>query len=188
MTEKIAFASFEEMHSHLKGIVERYAFYLTSSRQNVEDTAQDIFIKVWMNWARLSNLPMDELEDFIYVMTRNYLFNISKKEKVKRKRIRYYCESVSEVYFHDEVLLAEGFGIYQQAIQKLSTKEKQVYGYFEKDYLRGQIAATLGRSQNTVNNQLNSAFKKVRRHLNKNFDLNVSEDARYRIYSPASLN
>jgi len=188
MNEKIAFDSFEEMHSHLKGIVERYAFYLTSSKQNVEDTTQDIFIKVWMNWTKLNNLPLNELEDFVYIMTRNYIFNISRQERVKRKRIRYYVESFSEAYQHDEILLAEGFEIYRQAIEQLPAKEKQVYLYFEKDYRRCEIAATVGRHENTVNNQLNAAFKKVRRYLNKNFDLSVSEDARCKIYSFASLN
>jgi RNA polymerase sigma-70 factor (ECF subfamily) len=188
MNEKMAFDSFEEMYSHLKGIVERYAFYLTSSRQNVEDTAQDIFIKVWLNWPKLSGLPLNELEDFVYIMTRNYVFNVSRRKRVERKRIRYYIENISDVYFHDDVLLAEGFNIYRQAIEQLSTKEKQLYLYFEKDYRRCQIAATVGRPKNTVNNQLSSAFKKVRRYLNKNFDLNINEDARCKIYSFASLN
>lgn len=188
MNEKIAFDSFEEMHGHLKGIVERYAFYLTSNKQNVEDTAQDIFIKVWLDWPRLSGLPMDELEDFVYIMTRNYLFNVSRRKKVEKKRIRYYVESNSEVHFHDAVLLAEGFEIYRQSIEQLSAKEKQVYLYFEKDYRRCQIAASVGRSEHTVNNQLSAAFKKVRKYLNKNLDLNLNEDSRYRIYSLASLN
>jgi RNA polymerase sigma-70 factor (ECF subfamily) len=188
MNEKITTVPFEEMHRHLKGIIERYAFSLTNSRYNVEDTAQDIFVKVWMNWSKLRDLSKEELEDYVYVMTKNYILNIAKRKRNERRYIEYYVASISATCVHDEILIAEGFKIYKQAIEKLSPKEKQVYHYFEKDYCRCEIAACVGRSENTVNNQLHAAFKKVRKYLNKNFDLNVDEDARCRIYSLASLN
>lgn len=179
---------FKNVYHAFKEIIERYAFYLTSSRQNVEDTTQDIFLKIWLHWPKLGNLSKEELEDYVYTMTKHYIINVSRRKKSERKYIAHYLERISETYVHDEILLAEGLKVYRQAVEQLSTKQKQVYLYYEKDYRRVQIAASMGRSENTINNQLNAAFKRVRKYLNKNFDLNIHEDARSKIYNIASLN
>lgn len=187
MNEKIYAIAFESLHGHLKGLIERYAFYITRSRRNVEDTAQEIFLRLWQRWPRLSELTTGELEDYIYVMTRNYLFNEQKVVKRGRAYYSYYKHCVSECCWHDDIILKDGFFIYRKAVKGLPVKENTVYSFFEDDYSREEIAKLVGRSPNTVNNQLRTASQTVKESLNKNFDLNIGKDGRRKIWR-SSLN
>jgi RNA polymerase sigma factor (sigma-70 family) len=188
MNEKKFSVPFDARHGHLKGVIERYAFYLTGSRQNVEDISQDIFLKLWLKWSRLCELDEEELEDYVYVMVKNQVLNKGKRTIVKRKYFEYYKTTNSETSWHDDVLLADGLRVYKAAVDCLPPKERRVYMFHDIDYDRSQIAAVVQRSENTVNNQLNSAFKTVRTFLNKNFDLNIVGDGRRKLWKPASLN
>jgi RNA polymerase sigma-70 factor (ECF subfamily) len=125
--EKIHTVPFELLHDHLKGMIERYAFFRTRSRQNVEDTSQEIFLKLWQKWPRLSGLPQAELEDYIYVMTKNYLVNERRSVTRQRKYIGQYAAWASNFYLHDELIIKEGFTLYGEAIRHLPPKERVVY-------------------------------------------------------------
>jgi RNA polymerase sigma factor (sigma-70 family) len=179
---------FEKKHARLKGLIERYAFYLTGTTQNADDIAQEIFIKLWLQWDRLKNLDEDNLEDYVYVMVRNYIINTGKRKSTARKYTQYYLKSCSDSYLHDEVLLCEGFKLYQEAVNLLPPKERLVYQFHVADYSRYEIAATVQRSENTIDNQLGSAYKSVRCYLNKNFGLNIRESGRKKCWKMAALN
>lgn len=187
INEKIHNVPFEVLHGHLKGVIERYAFYMTRSRRYVEDTTQEIFLRLWLKWSRLSELTTDELEDYIYVMTRNYLINEQKAAKRGRAYSSYYTHCVSECCWHDEAILKDGYFIYKKAVKELPFKEKAVFMYFANDYSREEIAQIVGRSPNTINNQLRSASQAVKESLNRNFDLNIGKDGRHKIWR-SSLN
>lgn len=170
---------FEKKHDRLRGIIMRYAFYLTRTTQNVEDIAQEIFIKLWLQWNRLKNLAEGELEDYVYVMVKNYIINTGKRKTTARKYTQYYLTNGSDRCHHDEVLLWEGFKIYHEAVKLLPPRERLVYQFHVADYNRCEIAATVGRSENTINNQLSAASRSVKSHLNKNFGLNIRENKKY---------
>jgi RNA polymerase sigma-70 factor (ECF subfamily) len=187
LNEKIHTIPFNALHAHLKGMIERYAFYLTRDKQNIEDISQDIFLKLWLKWPRLSGLDEAELEDYIYIMVKNHVVNIGKKIVVKRKYLNYYKAAGSETCWHDEVLLADGLRVYRAAINCLPPKERKVYQFHDIDYDRSQIASIVQRSEHTIRNQLWSASKTVKTFLNKNFDLNIQEDGRRKLWK-VSLN
>ena len=186
--EKAHTIPFKIIHDHLKGIIERYAFFLTGSKQNVEDTSQEIFLRLWQNWPRLSELTAGELEDYIYVMTRNYLLNERRATARQRKYTGQYMGSGSDFYWHDELIIKEGFTLYKKAVMQLSPKERAVYMFYEKDLNREQIAGLVQRSYNTVNNQLHSALQHVKTYLNQNLDFNIDKDGRRKLWKLSSLN
>lgn len=188
LNEKRHTVPFDALHAHLKGIIERYAFYLTRERQNIEDITQDIFLKLWLKWPRLSELDEAELEDYIYIMVKNQVVNMGRKIVVKRKYLNYYKSASSETCWHDEVLLADGLRVYRAAVNRLPPKERMVYMFHDIDYDRSRIAAIVQRSEHTISNQLCSASKTIKTFLNKNFDLNIQEDGRRKLWKVASLN
>lgn len=178
---------FEKMHLRLKGAIERYVFYLTGKKHETEDIAQEIFIKLWNDWGRLAEMKMDELEDFIYVMVRNYIINEQRKSRRKfRRRFRQYLDTRCDWYLHDEIVFAEGVQLYHQAVNKLPERMKIPYLYYEDDYRSDEIAATINRSVYTVNNQLTSAYKSVKEYLNKTYGINFR--GRRQLWKPESLN
>jgi RNA polymerase sigma-70 factor (ECF subfamily) len=186
INKKVHTVSFELLHGQFKGIIERYAFFLTRSRQNVEDTSQEIFLRLWQNWPRLSELAESELEDYIYVMTKNYLTNERRAVIRQRKYLGQYTGWSSDYYFHDEVIIKEGFSVYKKAVMQLSPKERVVYLFYEKDFNREQIAGLVQRSYNTVNNQLRTALQNVKMYLNQNLDFNIDRDGRRKLWRLSS--
>lgn len=188
MNEKIDTVPFEKLHGHLKGVIERYAFFITRRKQYVEDTAQEVFIKLWMKWPRLSKLTVDELEDYVYVITRNLLINEQKLAERNRKHFLNYSVCASESCWHDQVLMNEGFSIYRQALKQLPFKESAIYFLYENGNSREQIAAIVRRSANTVNNQLYSASQTVKKSLNKYFDFTIELEGRRKHWKELVMN
>ena len=179
---------FEKKHDRLRGIIVRYAFFLTGTTQNAEDIAQEIFIKLWLQWARLKNLAAGELEDYVYVMVKNYIINTGKRKSTAKKYTQYFLKNCSDQCVHDEVLVWEGFKIYNEAVDLLPPRERLVYQFHAADYSRYEIAATVGRSANTINNQLSAASRSVKNHLNKNFGLNIREKGSKKYWKMEALN
>ncbi len=188
INEKVHAVPFGTLHGHLKGVIERYTFYFTRSKQYAEDTAQEVFIKLWMKWPRLSELTTAELEDYIYVMTRNQLINEQRGLKRKKKYLSQHTACAAQCCWHDEVAVNEGFGVYQEAVNKLSLKEKAVYFFYKNGYSRKQIAELVQRSPHTVNNQLRSASQNVKESLKRYFEFNIEMDGRRKLWRAAALN
>jgi len=184
--------TFESMHLKLKKPIEQYVFFLTGIRQDSEDVAQEVFIKLWINWAKLQTMNEDELKDYIFITIRNHLINEKKyKSRPKRNKKQFLIEYVSTnpgYYLHDEILISEGFKQHQQAIDRLPKKERLVYLYHADDYHAGEIAKKLNRSECTIQNQLSAAYKRVKTYLNKNYDWNLRESGRRNYWKHASLN
>ena len=186
--DKTLTVPFDAMHRRFKRVVEGYAFYLTGSRQHIEDISQDIFMKIWVKWPQLSEMDEDRMKSYIYAMVRNEVINRSRKTISQRKYSSYYKAVGSDTYWHDDVLLDDGFRVYRAAIERLPVQERRVYSFYDVDYDRCQIAAIENRSANTIRNQLHSASKTIKAFLNKNFDLNISADGRRKFWKGTSLN
>jgi RNA polymerase sigma-70 factor (ECF subfamily) len=179
---------FSTLHTRFKKVVEGYAFYLTGSRQHIEDISQEIFMRIWLKWPQFSQMEQGRLEGYIYAMVKNEVINRSRKTISQRKYITYYKAICSDTYWHDDVLLNDGLKIYRAAVDSLPPKERRVYRFYAVNYDRFQIAAIENCSENTIRNQLHSASKTVKAFLNKNFDLNISADGRRKFWKGTSLN
>jgi RNA polymerase sigma factor (sigma-70 family) len=186
--DKTLTVPFDTMHRRFKQVVEGYAFYLTGSKQHIEDISQDIFMKIWLKWPELSEMDEDKLKAYIYAMVRNQVINRSRKTTSQRKYISYYKAIGSDAYLHDDVLVNDGLRIYKAAVNSLPPKKRRVYQFHDFDYNYCKIAAIEKRSANTIKNQLHLANRTVKTFLNKNFDLNISADGRQKFWKGASLN
>lgn len=186
--EKSNALPFEQQYEHLKGVIERFVFYKTGTKRDVEDIAQEMFLKLWQKWPRLCELSEVALEDYLYVMVKNHLSNQYRKIVRARKYHKYVETSISECCWHDEVILAEGFKVYDEAVGRLSPREKTVYLFYENNCHRNEIAVTVQRSEHTVKNQLRSASQAVKKYLNKKFDLNIRKDGRRKMWGVGALN
>lgn len=188
INEKAHTVPFELLHNYLKGIIERLVFDYAGSWQNAKDTSQEIFLRLWLHWERLSDLRISELGDYVYIMTRNYLVDEGRIVKKQRKYSKYYTACVSELYWHDNIILKEGFCVYRQAERQLPLREKVVYFFYKNGCSCEDIAEMVRRSVHTVNNQLRSASQKVKNYLNKSYDLNINKDRRQKLWASTSLN
>ena len=187
---------FEKNHDRLRYVVTKCVkYYINSCSDNkldiereMEDMIQDLLVKVWLGWEKIKQLPIKEQNSLVYVIARNHMLNIAKHKRRVLKYQRHHKLNQSLFYWHDDVLIMEGMELYRQAIEQLSPQERKVYTYYTNDYGWREIASTVNRSENTVKNQLVAAGKTVRQYLNRNYDLNITEDSRRRLSRSSSLN
>lgn len=169
--------TFEKMHLKLKQPISQYLFYLTGTTQNSEDVSQEVFIKLWINWGKLQGMNEHELKDYVFVVLRNHIINERRQKNRpknnKRRLAVEYVETHAGHYWHDEILIAEGFKQHQQAVERLAKRERLVYLYHINDYSAGEIAKLINRSKYTVHNQLSAAYKNVKTYLNKSCGWNL---------------
>ena len=69
--------AFTNMYNQYKNIVYSTALRITKSKILSEEAVQDIFLKIWQNRENLSEI--DSFENYIYIISRNHLFNSIKK-------------------------------------------------------------------------------------------------------------
>ena len=71
--------------------VKNYAQLLLKSEVDAEDVAQDIFCKLWLQpeiWLDNEN----ELDNYLFIMTRNIILNIFKHQQIEREYQEGYLE------------------------------------------------------------------------------------------------
>jgi RNA polymerase sigma factor (sigma-70 family) len=133
----------------------------------------------------------DELANYLFVTVHNHIINErrlnSSPKRNKNLFLKEYSKAHTGYYLHDDALIAEGIKLHQRAIDQLAKKEKVVYLFHQNDYSAREIAKMLNRSSYTVQNQLGTAYKKVKTYLNKNYGWNL-EEGRRNCWKPVSLN
>lgn len=140
--------------------VKNFARMLLKSEADAEDVAQDIFCRLWLQpeiW--LDNER--ELDDYLFIMTRNVIMNIFKHQQVEYE----YQESIFEKtllaeltenedilknIYYNEMLLA-----IRLTLEKLPERRRMI---FELSRFQGmnykEIAEKLGVSVRTVEHQV----------------------------------
>jgi RNA polymerase sigma factor (sigma-70 family) len=188
-TASLSMQTFEKVHLTLKGPIAQYVFYLTGKSQDSEDVAQEIFIKLWIHWSRVKKMREDELKNYVFIAIRNHFINERRADsRLKRIFLKEYSHVYTGYYLHDDMLLSEGLQLHQKAVSQLAIRERLVYLYHQHDYNADDIARLLGRSYCTVQNQLSTAYKKVKAFLNNHYGWNLCESGRRNCLRQAALN
>ena len=69
--------AFTTIYNQYKNSVYSTALRITKSKILSEEAVQDIFLKIWQNKENL--IAIDNFENYIYIISRNHLFNSIKK-------------------------------------------------------------------------------------------------------------
>lgn len=161
---------FTDIYTHYWYKVFRYAYIYTGSKQEAEDMAQEVFLKMWQQFDRLSGL-LKNVEGYLLIMTRNGCHNQYKKELRKKPLYKNYCSAYTDSYNHDEVIVKEINRVTIKAVQTLPEKQKKVFVYREMGLGRKEIADILNVSVNTIDASINIAMKKVQQYVCRELDL-----------------
>ena len=188
LTAQLQVQSFENVHLKIKAAIERFAFYLTGKKPDSEDLVQEIFIKLWINWSKIEVMKMDDLMNYLFIIVRNHIIDEIKGQPKRRMYLNEYLKNCRGYYLHDDVLVSEGLKLHQRAVDQLAKKQRIVYKFHQNDYSAHEIAKMLNRSEYTVQNQLTTAYKKVKSYLNKNYGWGLQEAGRKDCWKTVSLN
>lgn len=151
-------------------LVERYKnnIYTTSLRiiqsaEIAEEVVQDVFMVLWQK--RVSLPAIENFPGYLYGISRRTILyalrNFLKQRERQKKGLP------PELMLHqdtaDKLLEKEYQGILQRAIQRLPSRQQQVYTLIRQEGLsRQETAAQLGISPETVKSNLEEAYRKVR--------------------------
>lgn len=164
---------FSDIYTHYWYKVYKYAYIYTGSKQEAEDMAQEVFLKLWQQFDRISGL-LKSVEGYLFVMARNGCHNQYKKELRKRPLYKSYCHAYTDAFYHDEVAIKEINRIAIKAVQKLPAKQKRVFIYRDLGLGRKEIADLMNVSVNTIDACINIAMKKVKQYVSRELDLRTA--------------
>lgn len=145
-----------------------YCFSLgyLKSESDAEEMMQSIFVKIWEN---RKDLREDlSINSFIFTITKNRILNVIRKRNNARTYID-YCkkhrysdneQTEDKVYYNDLKHRAD------KAIEELPPRRKQIYKLSrEKGLTYKEIADEMGISIKTVENQMVSALKYLKKEI-----------------------
>ena len=155
-------AAFTNMYNHYKNIVYSTAFRITKSKIQAEEAVQDIFLKIWQN--RESIAAVNNLENYIYIISRNHLFNSIKKIARETDLISEISQNKTIFIDTDNSIKDEQYNtILNQIVDQLPPQQQKVYKMAKWDGLSHQkIGENLGISTETVKKHMAQALKFIR--------------------------
>lgn len=170
--DRLAFTQFYSSHiDHLY----KFVYLFTKSKEETEELLQDIFIKIWENREKLTEIEY----------ARNYLMQVARNKVIDklrnlqiRRRVLAEIKRSKEVFDSstgDECAFREYYRIVQQAIDKLPPKRRVIFRLnIENGLSHDEIAQQLKISRSVVQKQLYSASHFVRNYLVQHAEISLS--------------
>lgn len=154
--------AFSELFSYYYPKVVTFIREIINDTKASEDTAQDIFTKIWL--IRLSVNGIRNFGSYLYVASRNsaLLYLKKKRPSVKIDDIDFIVDAAVE----EKISAEEKEAAVMEAVANMPERRKAV---FIKSRWEGksndEIASEMGITKKTVENMLNAALKEIRRIL-----------------------
>ncbi len=136
-----------------------------NSRERAEDVVQEVFIKLWE--ARELLREDDSPEGFLFIVTRNLVFNQYRKEVNGDYYKMTVLSALESSYDIEEEIAARDLGRYiDRLIEELPEKRRQIFNLSRKAHKsHKEIALLLGISEKTVENQIREALRFLRKNM-----------------------
>ena len=129
---------------------------LTHDPELSRDMAQEMFLSIWQNRKRLSEVR--SLSAYLYQMARYKVYDYFDHLEVTEQYVKEYLENTSEAKSEEEQLFARELqAMIQNAVRQMSPQRQQVYR------MSREIADRLGISKRTVENHLTAALAILRK-------------------------
>ncbi|MDO6435141.1 sigma-70 family RNA polymerase sigma factor [Flavitalea sp. BT771] len=126
-----------------------------------KDIVQDIFTHIWLN---RTTLHIENFPAYLHTAIRNKVIKSAARQNLTHPFFD-ALESLAEkkLQADADVLWKEFFRSYEALLQSLPTKRQAIFRlHFHEDLPTKDIAAKLGLSRKTVQNQLGKAIEKLR--------------------------
>lgn len=166
--DELAFGSlFDAWYDRLKSFGNKFL----TSREIVEEVIQNVFVKIWLHRKELKKIQ--NIESYIYTVTRNEMINALKKElreKVNQKKWRFDNLSSPFTELRDSSDDPTLESMLEEAVQQLPEQQQKVYVLQKVHRLsQQQIASQLHLSAGTVKKHLQLATKSIKVYLQSRF-------------------
>ncbi|WP_176954335.1 RNA polymerase sigma factor [Niabella drilacis] len=160
--------AFTELYLHFSPVVYDALLYFLKAEQDADELLQQIFIDVWEKRQHLARA--ENLESYLFMMTRNRVLNHLKKRAREEQFITRYSTRENRPALDPESgFLQKQYGeLLQKAIGTLPQQQQRAYRLAEEEGLSyEEIAAQLAVSKLTVKKHLELARRQVREYMRR---------------------
>jgi len=164
LMEKNDGKAFEDFFNILYPRFYRYAFLYVKSDVLCEELVSDVFLKLWNIRHKLNEVK--QLEFYLFRSVKNQAITYLKRNSNKHEEITEYNQSSLVDYREPERLLiaAELSEKIEEAVSSLPNKCQIIFRMVREDGLSyKQVAVLLEISPKTVENQMSTALKRLKR-------------------------
>ena len=164
---------FKSLYTSYFTYVQRYISLFEPSGNNLDELTQDVFIRIWEKRKHLERV--ESFRSYLFLVTRNIVFNYLRGLKVQQKVRELEEESASGGNEpEDQLLFKQYYRIALEAMEKLPPGRRKVLKMSIDDGLTlDEIATELNISRAGVKKQLYAATAFVRQYLQENGELTV---------------
>jgi RNA polymerase sigma-70 factor (family 1) len=145
-----------------------YIFKLCKSKAATEEIVQEIFVKLWVNRALLTDVAM--LDAYIFTTARNKTIDHLRRLAKETRLISVLSTQVPEYNNNiDDKLNASALQLLiEEALEQLSEQKKKIFHLSRNEGLsHDEIAEIMQLSKSTVKNHLSETLKHVRDHISR---------------------
>ncbi len=162
-------AAFEYLFKKHYPKVYSVAFMFCHSDIQSQEVVQDVFLKVWLNRAKIAEI--EDWNNWLYIITRNETFTAMKKSIRFQQIVTDMQKEVGEEHENvfERIVFEDYYAIAQQAINALPLQQRTAYKLAKEEGLsREQVAEKMNIRPDTVKEYLAIAKKAITKHLIKN--------------------
>ncbi len=166
-------AIFKVLYTTYYGDVQRYIALFEPTGTSLDELTQDVFVRIWEKRSYLERV--DSFKGYLFMVTRNVVFNYLRGLKVQQK-----VKELSEVEgsgrneLEEQLLFKQYYQIALEAMEKLPPGRRKVLKMSVDDGLTlDEIASELKISRAGVKKQLYAATAFVRQYLLEHGELTV---------------
>lgn len=131
-----------------------------------EEIVQDVFVSIWVNQKKFTDIA--DPESYIFTIAYNRIYTVLKKtakENQLLEELLYFMQQ-EQFSLHDTILANESKALVEAAIESLPPQRKLVFQLSRNEGLtHDQIAQRLDISRNTVRNHIIEAMRDIRKYL-----------------------
>jgi RNA polymerase sigma-70 factor (family 1) len=158
--------AFEKVFYHYNNRIYSYAFHLFGNNSLADELVQDVFLKVWLNRAKIPEIL--KFSDWLFIITRNQVFDTLKmvaKEDSARRQLA-HSRATESNSTEEQLLIRENEQRLHHALNRLSPQQKLIFTLSRHQGMKHEeIASRLNISRNTVKTHLVHALRTLRDSL-----------------------
>lgn len=166
-------SAFKTLYTAYFPHVQQYVSLFEPGRDSLDELTQDVFVRMWEKRSRLAGV--ESLKGYIFLITRNVVFNFIRAMKVRQREreLDEDAELVSNDLEHD-LLFKQYYRLAQEAMEKLPTGRRKVLKMSIDDGLTlDEIASQLNITRAGVKKQLYAATAFVRQYLQEHGEMTL---------------
>lgn len=167
--DEIAFA---KLFEHYQNKLYSVALKLTRSTTLAEDIVEDVFLKIWLKRADLSEIQ--NFSAYLFTITRNRGYKSLKQIAKKYQTVLLTDDNqiMATERTEDYALDKENASLLREAVTRLSKQQKEVYSLIkERGLKREEAASVLDLKPETIKFHLAEAMKNIRSFCTLHLDM-----------------